>query len=324
MFSLEEKYFDKFRNGLERVLETDSFIRCKCKVCNEGNSHRYKSRGYFLKNKDYRYYCHNCQAGMKFSSYLWTFHKDLYSQYKAEINETKLSSLKDENLIIQNDKKEKLLVKTNIDKNLLIDITKIKKFNKIKPNSLHYAYLVKRKVSQELIKTFYSYDNYIVHPLYYKNNEIYGFTLKSINPTLTKVKNKITIFDDKYFSYHNIFNINKNKKVYIGESIYDISNVDPNWIAVNTAKVNLEYIELFGLNKENVIITFDNDLTGLTSMLKYVKLGYSISTWFEQYNNKDLNELSMLGININKLVKSTISKGDLAEFKLKLELSKWK
>lgn len=160
---------------------------------------------------------------------------------------------------------------------------------------------------------------YIIIP-FTKGNKWYGFQ------ALAWKQKRFFVFMVTGNSGHkawNFYNIDKDKPVYITESIYDsMSLCKDNVIAQLGANLS---DELLNELKDPIFIldNFHIDETAYNETTKYAEKGYKIFIWPENIpeNIKDFNDIKKLKISpekINKLIDNNIFQGMTALLKLKL------
>lgn len=330
---IDVKYF-KLAVGQEALgKETDLDISARCPICGDSRKNKNKKRLhlYTKGNTDTSFVnCFNGDCVCKnktIYTFLRDFYPNLYEMYKKEKFTNNIYSLTND--VFKEIKQEitKKLTFHNLS-NYFIDI-------KNSPEGL--AYLKNRdidyindnieerfgkwyfgKYDLKIGEKIYRLTNSIIIPLYYKLQEeyMYGFYSRNI-----KTKMFFTYNPEKNigFKIWNWFNINKEERVYIFESIFDaISSGFDNVIALMGAKIPEERLKEL---KEPVFV-LDNDLTGLKNSLEYVNKGYQVYIQPNEFTEKDMNELKIKhpSVKIKNIISENIFSGISAAVRIKSKL----
>jgi hypothetical protein len=279
----EEMWIDRISNHLNDLTETTEFYNFGCPFCHEGNSIGKKKRAFILKNKEHKFYCHNCFTSYSFVSFLYNIDRSVYYQYKEDNRENKFYS--NENPI----KKEvEIVITENLEQ-----LSKKFTDNLYPVKSLDYAYqyLVSRRVPDETIdKLLYYlsdeekivYNRSIVFPFYNKGfKTYYGFQSRQIINKFFHIE----LQNEDYPKIWNLFNIDNTKPVYIFEGFFDSIVID-NSVALNGADIPQKYMRYIQIP----IFVFDNDKTGFLKAMKYAEKGYRVFVYPENFKYKDFND----------------------------------
>ena len=141
-------------------------------------------------------------------------------------------------------------------------------------------------------------ENYIIIPIYNKNNKFRGWYSRSIKEK--KFSTFLLPDTPKFWSLHP----SKVPEI-ITEGIFDALSVVGKTIKNVGASISADIPEeiLQTLQKET-IIAFDNDKTGIVKSMKYSKLGFRIFVWPDYLNEyKDFNDLLVSGYSKNEIEK---------------------
>lgn len=313
--SVYKKYIDLL--NISDIKEKSNYYNFSCVFCNEGDSLGRKKRGFILKNRNYQYYCHNCNISYSFKNFLYNYDSDLYNQYMSEIKLDIFKFKSKQTRSIENEYIKEYIKPFKINKFIQLNN------NFIPANNVPFVreYLLKRKVSESQINQLYFYykinstqpfNNSIIFPFYY-NDKIYGFQSRNI----AMKRFNIFLCDESYPKIFNLFNIDLNKDVYIFEGFFDSIFIE-NSICLNGADISIEYISQI----PNPVFVMDNDKTGYEKMKKYADLNHKIFIYPSDFKYKDFNEFvvktNCKSIEVAHLIRSNIYEKESAQFQLQL------
>ena len=120
------------------------------------------------------------------------------------------------------------------------------------------------------------------------------------------------------FKLWNLYNVNVNETVYVFEGIFDALSAYhagiKNVIACCGATPPENIIKSFN----DVVFCLDNDRTGIINSIKYLKNGYKVVDW--QNNFKDCNEMLKKGVDIKQEIEYNVVRNILGVVKLQSKL----
>ena len=340
------KYFKLATNASE-YKETDNVVACRCPICGDSKTRKNVKRLnlYTKDGADTDFVsCFNAGCpceGKTMYTFLRDFYPNLLPQYKREVFQQKMTSLKTLKPISELNKTFDF-TDSEIAKSETFDFTdseiaKPETTEDLKTPLLYdlsqffspltdeyIKYLKNRKISPQdnwfvantdisINNTTYKIKDFLVIPLY-KNNLMYGFYSRSI-----KEKKFITFVSTTGYKVWNWFSIDKIKTTYIFEAIFDgISTGLDNIIANLGAKLSEDRLK----ELKDPVFCLDNDKTGIQTSINYAKLGYKVFIMPNNYKEKDFNELKLNHpeLDISHMIKSNIYKGISAITRLKLKL----
>lgn len=317
---VDVKYINLLSSRLEKFsIKSPDLYNCRCNLCGDSKKYKSRARGYFYtKSNNTNYKCHNCGINMSFHNYLKLVDPTLHQQYCLEKYLEKNKERKPK-------KKEPQLKlappvfreKVNLPKatenetarNYLQD-------RKINPEMFYYAENFK-----EWVNTLYpafsdtKYDEpRIVIPLYYEKKLI-GVQGRALRDSSVKY---ITIkFSEDNPKIYGLDLINKKEKVYVLEGVFD-SVFITNSIAMCGADVTLD-----GLNIFQPVYIYDNEPRNKeihSRMLKQIESGNEIVIWPSSIQEKDVNNMILSGIDVQKVIESNI----YSDLKAKVKFNEWK
>jgi len=321
-------------------------IACKCPICGDSKKKANSKRLHLYKKGDLELVnCFNsgCPCENKtVYSFLRDFYPNLLPQYKKETFSTKMGALKEKSLgdifnpsleqsknTFQNvsEKETKRRIKAimpieETDIPVLYNLSdyfedldlEMREYlsKRLLPTEFNGKFF-KAKDNITINNTFYKIKGYLVIPLYFKDL-MYGFYSRSI-----KDKTFITFISTLGFKVWNWYGIDRTKRVYVFEAIFDgISSGKDNIIASLGAKIPDERLSKL----KDVVFCLDNDTTGIKNAIEYAKKGHRIYVQPNQYPEKDFNELKINhpNLDISELIDNNIFIGLSAVTRLKMKL----
>ena len=274
------------------------------------------------------FYCHNCLASMSFGKFLKHMDQQLWEEYNQE----------------------KFIEKNSNTTPVTPDITKVvwpryrlesplrflKKISSLDTDHPAKRYVVRRKIPPQFhYKLFYapkfkSWVNNIIPgkfkdgedearlviPFLDKEGNCFGCQGRSFKPDSIRY---ITIMFDEDRSRPKIFGLDDcdfHKPVYVLEGPID-SMFIPNAIAMAGADVDFDVLPY------NATFIYDNEPRNVQivkRMEKIIDKGYNIVIWPDDMMAKDVNDMVMIKINVQKVISENTFNGLSA----KMKLTQWK
>ena len=299
----------------------------RCPYCGDSQKYLNKARGYlFQKNSGLIYKCHNCGVGRSFGNFLKDQASDLYDEYVMERYKAGLTG-KGRNVASPSFDFEKT---TFTKKGDLQDIRSL--------NISHPAkkYIVDRKIPEKYFSDLYYADEFctwvntqkptftnvnkdhprVIIPFIDEKGEWFGFQGRSLD-VRDKLRYITVMLDDSRTKVFGLNRVDFNKTVYITEGPFDSLFID-NAIAMAGADIDWNLIK----DKEAVFV-FDNERRNpeiIKRMSKVIDKGYEVVIWPTHLVEKDLNDMTISGHNVQSLVEFNTYNGLEAHVKL----SEWK
>ena len=299
----------------------------RCPYCGDSQKYKNTARGYlFQKNSGLIYKCHNCGVGRSFGNFLKDQASDLYDEYVMERYKAGLTG-KGRNVATPTFDFEKTTFKKKGD---LQDIRSL--------NISHPAkkYIVDRKIPEKYFSDLYYADEFctwvntqkptftnvnrdhprVIIPFIDENGEWFGFQGRSLN-VKDKLRYITIMLDDSRTKVFGLDRVDFKKTVYITEGPFDSLFID-NAIAMAGADIDWKLID----NKDAVFV-FDNERRNpeiIKRMSKVIDKGYEVVIWPTHLVEKDLNDMTISGHNVQSLVEFNTYDGLEAHVKL----SEWK
>ena len=299
----------------------------RCPYCGDSQKYLNTARGYlFQKNSGLIYKCHNCGVGRSFGNFLKEQASDLYDEYVMERYKAGLTG-KGRNVANPTFDFEKTTFKKKGD------LDNIRSLNISHPAK---KYIVGRKIPEKYFSDLYYAENFctwvntqkptftnvnrdhprVIIPFIDENGEWFGFQGRSLN-VKDKLRYITIMLDDSRTKVFGLDRVDFNKTVYITEGPFDSLFID-NAIAMAGADIDWKLID----NKDAVFV-FDNEKRNpeiVKRMAKVIDKGYEVVIWPDHLIEKDLNDMTISGHNVQSLVEFNTYDGLEANVKL----SEWK
>jgi hypothetical protein len=320
---IDEQYINLLSPKLDKLVKKSSKVyNCRCPLCGDSQRNKTKARGYFYQVKNNtNYKCHNCSIVLSFDKFLRQFDPSLYSQYCLDKYSSKqfIKTPKTETPILSLGEpvfREKIDL-PRADENH-ISSTYLKN-RRIDPKLFYFAEKFKLWVNTIRPDTFSvsalkNDEPRIVIPLFF-NKRLIGVQGRSVFPDAIKyITVKFSENDPKIYGYDNI---NKSLEVYVLEGPFD-SLFIPNSIAMCGADVNLTDL---GILKP--IYVYDNEPRNKDihkRMLRVIHNQIPIVIWPSVIKQKDINQMIMSDLDVNKIIKQNTFSGLQAN----LQFNFWK
>lgn len=339
MYWIDQKYINLLSTRLPSFKKVnDNTYNVRCIICGDSKKHKSRARGYFLSDKKgTRYFCHNCNASLTLKNFLSQIDPALAQEYVQEsyIDRQANSSyvktaLKEPDITV---------VHTPVYARALQGLHKI---SQLPPTHKARRYIDTRKIPTKFhYKIFYAphfakwvntiipnklseenKEGRIVLPFITRDEKLIGFTGRAIDNNPLRY---ITIMVDpdgpKLFG---LDSVNFNKKIYITEGPIDSFFID-NALAMAGSDMHRAF-KMLQLKPRDCVMIFDNEPRNkeiVAKMAKCIEQGFGIFIWPEKIQNKDLNEVVMAGMSLEKL-KSMIDRHTSFGMEAQLKLNVWK
>lgn len=325
---LDDKYIGQvcfsFRNFKRK---SSSLYNFACPYCNEGSS-RTKTRGFlFVKEGDWRFFCHNCSVSRQFKTFLKEQNPLLYKEYLMEVlaekKDTKEVSFETLESIFKNDSRVEEL------DNLLVRCDNL--------SSKHTAnqYLIKRHILKDYDRFYYSSnlsilkqvfpgyedvkffdEDRIVFPVRNKQSKLIGVVCRAISDK-SKLRYVNLRRSDETLLF-NIENINFSELKYVVEGPID-SLALPNCVAA----IGSDLMKCVDVFDKNTVYIFDNQPKNreVVKKMEYLATkGVKMVVWPSSLEEKDINEMINEEIDPLEIINTHTYSG----LTLSLKIKEWK
>ena len=298
----------------------------RCPYCGDSQKRKNKARGYLFKIKnDFVYKCHNCGLGRTLSNFLKDQDSFLHDQY---IMEKFKEGRTGKGTTVPNPKfnfKEPKFRKGDVD------LEKISDLNTSHPareyleqrgiKDLEYFYYCPKfkAWTNEQKKTF---DNLrqdsprIIIPFRDKDGKLFGYQGRSLAPS-AKMRYITIMLDEDKPKIFGQDRINYDESVYVVEGPFDSTFIQ------NSVAMAGSDLDLRTCGWSNYIWVYDNEPRNreiVTRISKSVDRGDKVIVWPNNIKEKDINDMSLAGHDVQKVVESNVYHGLEAQ----LKLNNWK
>ena len=322
----EIKYLNLLSVRLEKFKRKSEFLwNFRCPVCGDSKKHRNKARGFVFQLKGKLVYkCHNCAVSMTFPRLLEQLDPEIYKEYRME--KFKESSSSKDRL---NMKKIESIVSEqpefNVD--LLTNLTPLDKLNNGHPAK---EYILNRQLPTEHLYWADEFCNYvnsvkpdtfeepkephegrIVIPFKDKEGHCYGFQGRAIRPHTIRY---ITILVEEGPKVFGMNTLDYGKTIYITEGPFD-SLLLQNACAMGGADLS----DCDALLGSNVVYVLDNEPRNpqiVSRVEHHIASGDSVVIWPSGIKEKDINDMKLDGLDVQRLVENNTFSGLTATLKL--------
>ena len=320
MDHVDEKYVNLLSTRLEKFKRVKpTLYNFRCPICGDSKKNKNKTRGYIYEVKsNTNFKCHNCGASMSLNNFLKSVDVVLHKQYTMEKFKTGFTG---RNFVTEEPvfKFEPPKFKTKLNLPKASDNPRSAGYltsRKLDPSMFYYAKNFK-KFTNRLKQTFDDEkldEERIVIPLFYEKNLI-GFQGRALGPS--KVKYITVMLDDNAPKIYGLDTINKNEKVFITEGPFDSTFIH-NAIAMCGADAD---ISNWGIC--NPVWVYDNEPRNkeiIERISRTIDNGDSVVIWPTSIEEKDINDMVMLGLDVQSVIESNIYSG----LEAKLKFTTWK
>lgn len=318
------KYVPILCNRYRNFRKVDTYTwQMSCPICGDSSTHPAKARGYIFKHKESMVYkCHRCGVSMSFGRLLKDQDANLYKQYIREKFGSKRVRVAE---TVNTDKpkfKASVIPKGVIKLTGLPEGHKARSYieNRLIPN-IHTLYYtddfqgwVNTQIKGKFDKPFK--EERVVIPFLNEEGNMYGFQGRSLDPN-TNLRYITIMLDEDSLKIYGKDIVDRAKPVYITEGPFDSMFID------NAVAICGSDLTTAGHLYRDTIMVYDNEPRAkiiIKKMENAINKGFKIVIWNQGNSIKDINDMVLASIDVNRLVRDRTFKG----MKAKLELAKWK
>ena len=324
MSFIDLKYINVISPRLEKFSKKKDYLyNFRCPYCGDSKKNKNRARGFFfLKKSDMVYKCHNCGVGRTLANFLKDMDVNLHDEYVMERYKRGLTG-GGTNTASPKFEFEKPVFSRSEN---LKSLRKISELNKEHPAR---EYLANRHIPEKYYHTLYYAEDFnewagttdmfregrIVIPLLDLSGNMIGYQGRSLQKDA--MLRYITIMTDE--SHPKIFGldrVNPDEKVYVTEGPFD-SYFIRNAIAMCGSDVDLRSYDY------QFIYTFDNEPRSrqiVDKIASAINSGHNVVIYPSNIKEKDLNDMTLAGHDVQNLVECNTYKGLEATIKL----NEWK
>jgi transcription elongation factor Elf1 len=325
---IDIQYAQMLSGRLDRfkITHTNPYkINFRCPICGDSQKSRSKARGWLLeRDNKFSFYCHNCGASHGFNFFLKTVDPLMYNDYIAEkfvsnthntdTKETNTDQFKTKKPVFNKDPLKKLKKISQLSHN-----HPVKKYIQRRqiPTAHHYRMFFARHFKtwiNEIIPDKFDPakigkdEPRLVIPFLDEKGKIFGVSARGFDPDGIRY---ITIMFEDRPKIFGLDKVNFEHPYYIVEGALDSMFLE-NAISMNGAEGN------GNAANERAVYVFDAEPRNKEihkRMEKVIKNGYRICIWPDTVPGKDINDMHLSGVNVEKLIEDHTYKGLQAELK---------
>ena len=327
MSFIDEKYISLVSSRLQKFTKKKTGLyNFRCNYCGDSERQKSKARGYLYQIKnDYNYKCHNCGVTRTLTNFLKDLDTVLYDQYVMERYKNGLTGKK------SNTPEPEFKFEAPIFKKKSFNLPTILELNK---EHLARVYLEKRQIPEKFLNQLYYCEKFkewtntqketfksvqydeprIIIPLI-KDGEIFGYQGRSLNKS-SKVKYITIILDDNQPKIFGWDNVDWNKTIYIVEGPFDSMFLN-NSIAMVGA--DMDYMFFIQNYDCEFVFVYDNEKRNkemISRVEKTIDMKFPIVIWPQDLKCKDINDMILAGLDVEKIIKDNTFMGLVAKAKL--------
>ena len=299
----------------------------RCPYCGDSQKRKNKARGYLFKIKnDFVYKCHNCGVGRTLSNFLRDQDTLLHDQYVME--KFKDGKFTGKHSTVPKPKfnfKTPDFVKTDTglekisDLNIFHEARKYLEQRGIKDLDYFYYCPKFKEWTNKQKKTFDTLRQdhpRIIIPFRDKEGNLFGYQGRSLARN-AKLRYITIMLDEEQPKIFGLDRIDTNKSIYITEGPFDATFIK-NSVAMAGSDID---IRSFGWS--DYIWIFDNEPRNreiVNRISKVIDRGDKVVIWPNNIQQKDINDMSLGGHDVQKMVESNVYQ----KLEAKLKFNNWK
>jgi DNA primase len=327
MSFIDSKYIGLVSPRLDKFKRVkNNLYNFRCPYCGDSQKHKNKARGYIYQSKnDHNYKCHNCGVTRSFTNFLKDLDTLLYDQYVMERYKNGLTGKRSNTPDPEFSFEEPLFKKKSFD---LPSISEL--------NTEHPAreYLERRKIPEKYFSELYYCEKFkqwtntqkqtfnstqydeprIIIPLINKG-EIFGYQGRSLSKS-SKVKYITIILNDAHPKIYGLDKIDWSKTVYIVEGPFDSMFIDN---AIAMVGADMDHMFFISNYESEFVFVYDNEKRNkemIERVEKTIESKFPVVIWPKDLKEKDINDMILSGINVQKILKENAFMGLEAKAKL--------
>lgn len=317
---VDVKYINLISSRLQKFKRVKSNLyNLRCPICGDSQKNKNKARGYLYQVKNNtNFKCHNCGINISFSNFLKQLDIEISKQYSFEKFKEGHTG---KNFIVEEPKFnfDAPVFKTKLNLPKASENSSASGYllgRKLNPDKFYYAEKFKEWTNS--IKPTFPNTKYeeprIIIPLFYQNTLV-GFQGRAIG--INKIKYITIMLSDDAPKIYGLDEIEKDKTVYITEGPFDSTFIS-NSIALCGADGD---VDKWGISDR--VWIYDNEPRNteiLSRISRVIELGQKVVIWPPNTEEKDINDMIMIGHDVQHIIESNTYSG--LEAKLKFNI--WK
>jgi hypothetical protein len=298
-----------------------------CPLCGDSKKNKLKSRGFiFRHNQNMFYKCFNCSASMSFGNFLKQVSPLDYEDYVVERYKSK-TIIKPKQIV----EEATFVYETPKFDSLSKRISILSRLSPAVDNPLSLKYIQSRQIPEDKWNLLYYTDDFcgfinsiipdkfdkptkqprLVIPCFNDKKEIIQLTGRALGDSKMRYIHIALKEEEKVYG---VERIDYNKRIIAVEGQFDSLFLD-NCIAASGSNFNGKFIQD---NKDNITVVYDNEPRSKTIMKlmeKSIKDGFSVCIWNDTILQKDINEMHLHGVDVQRFIEQNTYSGIEAQLK---------
>jgi hypothetical protein len=331
-FSIDATYLNQIGHRLPMFKKKGKDLwNCRCILCGDSTTNTRKARGYFYRTKNDLYYkCHNCSESMHFGTFLKRLDSILYQKYVFERyssgeNGPKAHTNAEVNLKFEEPTFVKKIdlrsVATPLDElHIAHEVVRYCLDRKI-PLEKHSSLWAIRHVSDisklsDKYERLKSTEPRLLLPMYNDQGDLSGVSMRGVRGEHLRYITARFSDDDEPLIF-GLKEVDETKPIYVTEGPIDSLFLN-NAIAV--CGTSFSKLESLAFPKEKLTVIFDNQPRNVEVcklLEKYINLGYLVCIWPSSIVEKDINDMVLNNIDVNRVIAENTYYGLMANLKFK-------
>ena len=318
---VDSKYIGLISSRLQKFKRVKADLyNFRCPICGDSQKHKNKARGYIYPLKaDMNFKCHNCGASTTFNNFLKTIDSTLHKQYVME--KFKERNVGRGSIIPEpkfNFKKPVFRSKLNLPKASEVPIaTKYLEKRKINPNLFYFTNEFQKwtNTHKQTFNNINKDESRVIIPLHDTEKNLIGFQGRSLGPN--SVKYITVMLSEDAPKIYGLDKIDETKPIFITEGPFDSTFVE-NSVAMCGSDLD---VRTFGWS--NYIWVYDNEPRNreiVERISKTINRGDKIVIFPKHIKEKDLNDMTLAGHNVQSIVELNTYQG----LEATLKFTQWK
>ena len=318
---VDSKYIGLVSSRLQKFKRVKTGLyNFRCPLCGDSQKHKNKARGYFYQVKtNTNYKCHNCGASLSFNNFLKQIDPTLHKQYTMEKFKNGHTG---KGFVVEEPKFEfkKPVFTKDLDLPKASEVPVAKEYlenRKLDPTKFYFAskFMEWVNTQKQTFDTIRRDESRIIIPMYDTERNLIGFQGRALGPNFVKY---ITVMlNDNAPKIYGLERINPEETVYVVEGPFDSTFVK-NSIALCGSDGDMAHLE-----GSSIVYVYDNEPRNqeiLGRIERCIDRGEQVVIWPRGIEQKDINDMVLVGYDIMDTLKSNTYSG----LEAKVKFNNWK
>ena len=318
---VDSKYIGLVSSRLQKFKRVKADLyNFRCPICGDSQKHKNKARGYFYQVKtNTNFKCHNCGASLSLNNFLKQIDPVLHKQYTMEKFKEGYTG---KGFVVEEPKFDfkKPVFKKQIDLPKASEVSVAREYlekRKLDPSKFYFASKFKKWVNtqKQTFDTIRRDESRIIIPMYDTERNLIGFQGRALGPNFVKY---ITVMlNDNAPKIYGLETIDSKETVYVVEGPFDSTFVK-NSIALCGSDGDMAHLE-----GSSIVYVYDNEPRNqeiLSRIERCIDRGERVVIWPRGIEQKDINDMFLVGYDIMDTLKSNTYSG----LEAKVKFNNWK